>query len=167
MHILDRVWRLLGHDRWFIGGSIRYVMVDLLGQLRRSLYIPVCEATFTPIWHIILSVKSIHVILQMDQEVWTHTNLLNPLVPNDFDSGSSKGKRLIAEWQLSGYSKSALRTGFKMGPFHLDAGHSVFGKWNAVLISHGHADHVFSFASFLSLFSSLFIILPCTYHSLI
>jgi ribonuclease Z len=84
----------------------------------------------------------------MDQEVWTHTKLLNPLVPNDFDSGSSKGKRLIAEWQLSGYSKSALRTGFKMGPFHLDAGHSVFGKWNAVLISHGHADHVFSFASF-------------------
>lgn len=78
----------------------------------------------------------------MDQDVWSHNMVLNEYVP------TNKRHLLLMEWSLCGYSKSALRTGFKMGPFHLDAGHSIFGKWNACLISHGHADHVFSFASF-------------------
>lgn len=77
----------------------------------------------------------------MDQQVWTHQRMLNELVPD------AKKSLLTMEWSLAGYSKSALRTGFRMGPFNLDAGHSVFGKWNACLISHGHADHIFSLAS--------------------
>jgi len=78
----------------------------------------------------------------MDQDVWTHTVMLNEDVP------VIKRKQLLIKWILTGYSKSALRTGFKMGPFHLDAGHSIFGRWHICLISHGHADHIFSFASF-------------------
>jgi len=78
----------------------------------------------------------------MDQNVWANDTVLNSHVP------SAKRDLLLHDWALSGHSKSALRTGFKMGPFHLDAGHSVFGRWNTVLISHGHADHIFSFASF-------------------
>jgi len=78
----------------------------------------------------------------MDQNVWAHEDVLNAKVP------AAKRDLLLHDWPLSGHSKSALRTGFKMGPFHLDAGHSIFGRWNTVLISHGHADHIFSFASF-------------------
>jgi ribonuclease Z len=78
----------------------------------------------------------------MDQEVWTHSEILNSLV------SCEKQKLLLMRWKLSGYSKSALRTGFKMGPFYLDAGHSVFSKWDVLLISHGHADHIFSLPSF-------------------
>ena len=76
----------------------------------------------------------------MDQAVWTNAKKLNGLVP--------KNENLTQEWSLSGASKSALRTGFKMGPFYLDAGHSVFSSWNVLLISHGHADHIFSLPSF-------------------
>ena len=75
----------------------------------------------------------------MDQAVWANTKKLNELVPNN--------ENLTQEWSLSGASKSALRTGFKMGPFYLDAGHSVFSSWNVLLISHGHADHIFSLPS--------------------
>jgi ribonuclease Z len=78
----------------------------------------------------------------MDQNVWSYEKDLKSHVP------LAKRDLLLHDWPLSGHSKSALRTGFKMGPFHLDAGHSVFGRWNTVLISHGHADHIFSFASF-------------------
>lgn len=78
----------------------------------------------------------------MDQHVWTSTMDLRKLVPVAMQD------KLLMDWQLSGASASALRTGFKMGPFHLDAGHSVFSSWDVLLISHGHADHVFSIASF-------------------
>ena len=50
-------------------------------------------------------------------------------------------------WTLSGASKSAVRTGLQMGPFNLDMGHSVFHTWHAVLLSHGHGDHIFSVGS--------------------
>lgn len=81
----------------------------------------------------------------MDQQVWTHTKTLNSFVP------AEKREQLLLPWTLSGESKSALRTGFKMGPFHLDAGHSVFSNWDVLLISHGHADHIFSVSSFFML----------------
>lgn len=78
----------------------------------------------------------------MDQHVWKHEQLLNSLVPE------GNRQNLLVQWMLSGNSKSALRTGFKMGPFNLDAGHTIFDTWNVLLISHGHADHIFSVASF-------------------
>lgn len=81
----------------------------------------------------------------MDQHVWTHTENLNEFVPEKMRD------KLLIQWTLSGESKSALRTGFKMGPFHLDAGHSVFSNWDVLLISHGHADHIFSVSSFFML----------------
>ncbi len=72
----------------------------------------------------------------MDQDVWRNAKNLNKLVPQN--------ENLTQEWTLSGASKSALRTGLQNGTFYLDAGHSVFSSWDALLISHGHADHNFS-----------------------
>ena len=77
----------------------------------------------------------------MDGCVWTHTERLNPLVPE------AKRSLLKEGWTLSGMSVAALRTGFKMGNFRLDAGHSLMDTWDITLISHGHADHIFSVAS--------------------
>lgn len=51
---------------------------------------------------------------------------------------------------LSGYSRSAYRSGFcikEWGVF-LDAGLSTFTHPNVVLITHGHGDHTFSLGSF-------------------
>ena len=73
----------------------------------------------------------------MDQNVWGKKLLLNSI-----------NNKLTREWIMSGMSKSALRTGFKVGPFFLDAGHSNFNSWNLLLITHGHADHIFSLPSF-------------------
>jgi len=57
-------------------------------------------------------------------------------------------RQLLKEvWTLSGMSVAALRTGFKMGGFRLDAGHSLMDAWDIALIGHGHADHIFSVAS--------------------
>ena len=81
-------------------------------------------------------------LLTMDQHVWKNPINLGKLVPEAMRS------KLLMEWLFSGASESALRTGLKMGPFHLDAGHSVFSKWSVLVISHGHADHTFSIASF-------------------
>jgi len=86
--------------------------------------------------------KNDHEAHPMDAHVWKHQVSLNGLVPE-----RSRG-RLLMEWTLSGESVAALRTGFKMGPFYLDAGHSVFSQWDVTLISHGHADHIFSLGSF-------------------
>lgn len=85
----------------------------------------------------------------MDQHVWERTEILNDKVPEGHKD------RLLMKWALSGYSKSALRTGFKLGPFRLDAGHSVFDRWEVLLISHGHADHIFSLASFFLVGSAI------------
>lgn len=79
----------------------------------------------------------------MDQHVWDTSTELNWRVPLQ-----SMRKQLLITWNLSGQSKSAKRTGLKMGPFYLDAGNSVFTNWDVLLISHGHADHVFSLGSF-------------------
>lgn len=78
----------------------------------------------------------------MDQHVWTKKMELRKLVPKN------KKDTVKENWALSGESASALRTGFKMGHFCLDAGHSIFTNWDVLLISHGHADHIFSIASF-------------------
>jgi ribonuclease Z len=80
----------------------------------------------------------------MDQHVWNTKSELNLLVPD-----TDLRHMLKEKWVLAGQSKSALRTGFTMGPFHLDAGHSIFSKWEMLLISHAHADHVFSVGSFV------------------
>ncbi len=77
----------------------------------------------------------------MDQHVWDQKVHLNPLVP--------KPNTIKEPYTLSGASVAAHRTGFKIGSFRLDAGHSVFDSWAILLISHGHADHTFSICSFL------------------
>jgi ribonuclease BN (tRNA processing enzyme) len=77
----------------------------------------------------------------MDQHVWKKSlRLNNHLHPT---------QKLKREYILSGESQASLRTGFRMGSFCLDAGHSIIGKWSVLLISHTHADHIFSLTSFL------------------
>lgn len=81
----------------------------------------------------------------MDQHIWNEKIDLRPLVPEGMRD------RLLGNWTLSGDSRGGLRTGFKMNKFYLDAGHTVFSDWNVLLVSHGHADHVFSVGAFFLL----------------
>lgn len=75
----------------------------------------------------------------MDQRLWKHKVVLNELP-------FSKKAMLKEPWILSGASVSAFYTGFRMGPFLLDAGHVIRGSWKTCLITHLHADHIGGFS---------------------
>jgi ribonuclease BN (tRNA processing enzyme) len=81
-------------------------------------------------------------MLSMDQQVWNNKVDLRDLVP------AKMRIKMLSNMCFSGIGQGGLRTGFRLGDFNLDAGHSFFGSWHVLLISHGHADHVFSLGSF-------------------
>lgn len=60
-------------------------------------------------------------------------------------------KKLTSEMTLSGYSRAAYRSGFRIDELqlYLDAGLSTFENINLIAITHGHGDHVFALGSML------------------